>query len=147
MVRGLPKFGSSTIDMNPFKRKSSYGGGGTKFGGKSFVKRAPGGRSGGFGDHDFSKPQLFQSTCAECGEQCEVPFRPNGSKPVLCHRCFKKDGSGFGKPGFSDKRTFVRGPVAGGGQDIARLEKRFDALEVKLDRILREVEAMKEQKA
>src|SRR6185369_15703723 len=44
-----------------------------------------------FGKPKFGndRPQLYQATCANCGKACEVPFKPNGSKPVLCRDCFK----------------------------------------------------------
>jgi CxxC-x17-CxxC domain-containing protein len=50
-----------------------------------------GGNRGGFGGGrgGFGRPQMHSATCAECGEDCEVPFKPDGSKPVLCSRCFK----------------------------------------------------------
>lgn len=32
--------------------------------------------------------QLFDATCTTCGKSCEVPFRPDGTKPVLCRDCF-----------------------------------------------------------
>jgi CxxC-x17-CxxC domain-containing protein len=32
--------------------------------------------------------ELFQTTCTTCGKSCEVPFRPDGTKPVLCKECF-----------------------------------------------------------
>lgn len=136
--------------MKPFKRKASFGGGGKKFGGNSFARRGPAGRGGGFGGDDFAKPRLFQATCAECGERCEVPFRPNGSKPVLCGRCFKKDGGGrdergggFGRPEHGQKRAFVR--TAAGAPDTGRLEQRIGVLEAKIDRVLRTLEEMKDE--
>jgi CxxC-x17-CxxC domain-containing protein len=57
------------------------------------------------GDRDFGQKPSFRATCAKCGASCEVPFRPNGSKPVYCRDCFKKDGSSeqrFNK--FDDRR-------------------------------------------
>ena len=49
---------------------------------------------GGQGARGFGGPkEMFQATCAECGNSCEVPFRPNGRKPVFCNDCFKKDES------------------------------------------------------
>lgn len=126
--------------MKPFKREGRFGGG-KKFGG-GFGKRE--GAGGGFGGHDFGKPRLFKTTCAECGAPCEVPFRPNGSKPVLCNSCFKKGGAGSGRQDYGEKPRFSRGP-ASGGQDAARIETRLAALETKIDRILREIEAMKEE--
>lgn len=45
-------------------------------------------------DRRFStKPVMHKATCDECGDFCEVPFKPSGSKPVYCHNCFKKNGS------------------------------------------------------
>ena len=29
-------------------------------------------------------------TCAECGVETTVPFKPTNGKPVLCHVCFKR---------------------------------------------------------
>lgn len=33
---------------------------------------------------------LTTITCAECGKQDTVPFKPKGDRPVLCADCFKK---------------------------------------------------------
>lgn len=36
--------------------------------------------------------------CASCKNECEVPFRPNSSKPVYCRDCFsKQDNMGQGR--------------------------------------------------
>lgn len=43
--------------------------------------RHDGGRSGG------AKP-MFSATCATCGKPCEVPFRPDGSRPIYCREHF-----------------------------------------------------------
>lgn len=47
--------------------------------------RAP--RSGGFGGGGVQR-EMFPVTCAECGKQTQVPFRPRGDKPVYCSDCF-----------------------------------------------------------
>lgn len=36
-----------------------------------------------------SRP-MFQATCAECGKECEVPFRPSGDRPVYCKECWAR---------------------------------------------------------
>lgn len=41
-----------------------------------------------FGD---DRAEMHQATCASCDKDCEVPFKPNGRKPVLCHNCFRKN--------------------------------------------------------
>jgi CxxC-x17-CxxC domain-containing protein len=70
-----------------FNDRNSGGGsrGGKKYGGGSF-----GGSRGGFG-RDGGKPAMHSATCSECGNRCEVPFKPNGKKPIFCSNCFKKD--------------------------------------------------------
>jgi len=47
--------------------------------------RAYGRREFGTGGQDR---QMFGATCDQCGERCEVPFRPTSGKPVLCSHCF-----------------------------------------------------------
>jgi len=41
---------------------------------------------------------MFDATCADCGDNCKVPFQPNGDKPVFCSNCFgdKKNAGGSG---------------------------------------------------
>lgn len=84
-----------------------FGGGGKSFGGG---RGGFGGGRGGFGGGrgGFNKggfgggrrqsfpSSMHQAICAECGNDCEVPFKPNGKKPVLCSNCFKKDGGDQG---------------------------------------------------
>ncbi len=83
--------------------------GGKTFGGK---KSFGNDRGGGFKKFDRGdRPAMFKATCAECGRDCEVPFKPNGSKPVLCSNCFGKPegGSRFDSrsaPRFGDKPMF-----------------------------------------
>ena len=33
--------------------------------------------------------QMFDAVCEECGQPCQVPFQPNGNKPVYCNNCFQ----------------------------------------------------------
>lgn len=38
---------------------------------------------------DRSRERTFtQAVCAECGKNCEVPFKPTGDRPVYCRDCF-----------------------------------------------------------
>jgi len=32
--------------------------------------------------------QLYGVKCASCGKQTEVPFKPNGGRPVYCRDCY-----------------------------------------------------------
>lgn len=55
----------------------------------------------------FNKKEMFKATCSECGNKCEVPFKPTEGKPVLCSTCFEKQKSkDQGRP---DRRDFGRG--------------------------------------
>jgi len=54
----------------------------------------------------YDKKEMFQATCSECGQSCEVPFRPTGDKPVLCSTCFGKQKDKF--QGRSGGRNFGR---------------------------------------
>jgi len=65
--------------MGKFNRGGDRGGfgGGKKFGGRdrSYDRDAP--------------REMHKAVCAECGDDCEVPFKPSGDRPVLCSNCFK----------------------------------------------------------
>ncbi len=61
----------------------------------------------GFGRKPFGKKEMHKAQCATCGNECEVPFRPNGSKPVYCNDCFKRDDSPRGpRQDFSPRQSF-----------------------------------------
>ncbi len=51
------------------------------------------GRSGGFRRdfrRDFGPREMHKATCSECGNECEVPFKPIEGKPVYCKECYAK---------------------------------------------------------
>ncbi len=66
------------------KRKAQGGGGG---GGRSGGAGA--GRSFGGGGGDRPRRESFPATCAECGAQTTVPFKPVQDRPVYCQDCFR----------------------------------------------------------
>lgn len=133
------------------KEKRSEYGGPKKFGnGGGFEKRSGGfdrGGRGGFG----GRTEMFDATCSQCGKECQVPFRPNGRKPVLCSICFGKSGGAssdrggersFSRPSF-DRPSFG-GRGGRGSRDFEpsrpapqeNLKEQFDKLSNKLDRII-----------
>ncbi|MBN2087095.1 hypothetical protein JW758_01985 [Candidatus Peregrinibacteria bacterium] len=75
--------------MRDFNKGRGGGNFGNRGGGRGFG--GGGGRS--FGG-DRGRPEMHRAVCDECGDQCEVPFKPSGDKPVLCNNCFKKDNKG-----------------------------------------------------
>jgi len=32
--------------------------------------------------------EMFTVTCAKCGKEAQVPFKPTSDKPVYCNECF-----------------------------------------------------------
>lgn len=34
--------------------------------------------------------EMHKVTCAECGKETEVPFKPDGTRPVYCKECYQK---------------------------------------------------------
>lgn len=121
-------------------------GGPKKFGGPKPWDR--GGHGGGRGG-DREEREMFKATCSECGDMCQVPFRPRDGRPVFCNNCFKKDGDMGGsfdrrpsfdaKPsrdfGFRDDRAPER-PRGDQNQDA------FKAINAKLDAIIKMLAAL-----
>ncbi|EKE28486.1 MAG: hypothetical protein ACD_3C00054G0026 [uncultured bacterium (gcode 4)] len=70
--------------------------------------------------------RMYSATCDQCGNDCELPFKPSSDKPVFCSDCFVKEE----KP----KR---------GGADY---KADFDALNSKLDLIMKALNISEEKK-
>ena len=34
--------------------------------------------------------EMHKVTCADCGNEAEVPFKPKEDRPVYCRECFQK---------------------------------------------------------
>ncbi len=49
-------------------RKAQNGGGGSRMGG--------------------GQREMHTVTCAQCGKETQVPFKPSGDRPVYCQDCF-----------------------------------------------------------
>jgi CxxC-x17-CxxC domain-containing protein len=110
-------------------------------------------RKGGYGDRGDRRSgptELHDAQCAGCGDRCQVPFRPNGKKPVFCTNCFKKDESGprqqrFDRPSFGNDRR-VEGAfgaprphamtAAAPAPNLAAIEARLAAIEEKIDALI-----------
>lgn len=106
-----------------------------------FNRGGQGGRGfdrGGRG-RDFEK-RMFSATCAECGDRCEVPFRPTGEKPVLCNNCFR----GGDDRGARREKRFDRPRREERPSRDNRLDEQFEQLNVKLDLIMKEIEKLKQ---
>jgi CxxC-x17-CxxC domain-containing protein len=90
---------------------------------------------------------MFEASCNKCGNKCEVPFLPNGKKPVYCRDCFvREDGqdsrNNFIKKEWAPKPSFDRapaghGPAAHGGPDMKDVVRELAAVNAKLDTLIR----------
>lgn len=106
--------------------------------------------SGGRGHRDGPR-EMHKAVCDGCNKDCEVPFRPTGSKPIYCRDCFNKKGGGDSRrshdrgsqrPRYDDRgprrpRYDDRGPQRPRqGGDIGALSKQFEELNRKLDKLI-----------
>ena len=39
--------------------------------------------------NNFGPREMHKATCAECGKECEVPFKPAEGRPVYCRDCYQ----------------------------------------------------------
>lgn len=115
-------------------RREGKGFGGDRFGG---------GRK--FGGHSDIPRQMFSATCSQCGQSCEVPFRPTGDRPVFCSNCFKSQGGPsprFAPKSFggSNRGGSIGSSGHGGNASVSTggsvSKAQFDSLNAKLDKIL-----------
>jgi len=43
------------------------------------------------GPRNFGAPrEMHKATCADCGKETEVPFKPTEGRPVYCRDCYQK---------------------------------------------------------
>lgn len=119
------------------------GSGGGFGGGRSF---GGGGGRGGFGGRDGGRPPMHDAVCGKCGQDCQVPFRPTGERPVFCSNCFDRSDRPErpSRGGFEENRSprpsFDRAPEAPRAH-AGEYKAQFEMLNTKLDKILRAVTA------
>lgn len=134
----------------------SYGarGGKPSFGGSRSSVPSSGKKNWGDRSKSSDAPfTLYKATCSECHKACEVPFRPTGAKPVYCKECFNVAGGSFNKDRGGDrggdrfpKKDFsprpAYAPRAESGSNNDAVLKQLEAINTKLDQIMREVAAL-----
>jgi CxxC-x17-CxxC domain-containing protein len=145
-----------------FQKRGQSGGGWKGGGAKSFGDKKPwdkggsrgpssfgggrGGDRGGFGgNRGFDKPEMHRATCAACNQACQVPFKPNGSRPIYCSNCFGRDEDrGPSKPSFRDdkpsyKPSFERpaNTFSADTKSVEKMKEQFNILNSKLDILIK----------
>lgn len=116
------------------------GGGGPRrdFGGRDSGRSGFGDRGGGFdrgGNRGGGMREMFKAVCSNCGKDCQVPFRPTGSKPVYCSDCFEKQGGGNRENTFQD-RAPRRDNFERRNESQPQNNAQIEAISRKLDKIL-----------
>jgi CxxC-x17-CxxC domain-containing protein len=124
----------------------------TRSANSNFTKSYGEKRSGGFNPKDRAprEQKSFSATCSTCGKACDVPFKPDGVKPVLCRECFAtKNSSNDTAHGNRDRfshnkeRSHTTAPVATthtqtgvSAEAFALVQTQLTMLEDKVNQIL-----------
>lgn len=130
--------------MSEFKKKFSRDSkpGGFSRGGSS--RPSFGGDRGGARRPDsrgFDAPkELYKTSCAKCQNACEVPFRPNGMKPVYCKDCFVRDDERSPRDSFQKKSFGNDRPAY--GSDRAPSRAAAPEPDFRIGAILKELQAV-----
>ena len=119
--------------MGNFNRDRG-GRGGDRRGGGGFDRRDKGRGFSRGGD----RPAMHKAVCDACKQNCEVPFKPTGNKPIFCSDCFSKQGGGDRRGGDRDRKPRFedRGPSQS-NQDSKDILKGIKTLNYKLDELIR----------
>jgi len=97
--RNAGGYGGQGMDEDDIGNRASANGSGGGGGGGAY-----GGGGGGrgprevrdFGGGGRGPREMFDATCAQCGVQTRVPFRPVAGRPVYCRDCYSsKRGVGY----------------------------------------------------
>lgn len=126
-----------------------------------FKKPFQKGGSSRFGARDMGPKKMYKADCANCGTVTEVPFRPNGMKPVYCRDCFNRDQDGergqrderprfpkkdFGTRTYSPRddrpQRFERPERPAQDPRIEALQRQLQNVEAKLDSLVSLVEEL-----
>ena len=75
------------------KHKPQERTGGSRFGGRSSDRGSSYGRGssdrGSRFNRDDRPREMFTATCGDCGNECQIPFKPKDDRPVYCRECFQ----------------------------------------------------------
>jgi CxxC-x17-CxxC domain-containing protein len=97
--------------------------------------------------------EMHKTNCSKCNNPCEVPFRPNGKKPVFCKDCFVRDeeraapsfqksrfSSDRGERSFGGDRSYNAPQASSEDPRISAIQKELKGVQAKLDTILEYLE-------
>jgi CxxC-x17-CxxC domain-containing protein len=111
--------------------------GGDRRGGQRSDRRGSG-RSN-YGSRDSRQSEMHDAVCAECGNNCRIPFFPRSGKPVYCSDCFEKRGN---DNNFNDRRSNDNyndrrsNSPRGNDRPQVNYKEEFKAINAKLDQLV-----------
>ncbi len=92
---------------------------------------------------------IYKTICDTCRKPCEVPFKPNGKKPVFCDTCFgktresstssfskRKDKTVFETPENVIIPTYTKHESSSTDLRIAELKRELTSANAKLDKLI-----------
>lgn len=85
--------------------------------------------------------QKFDAICSNCRKSCQVPFRPDGKKPIYCRDCFNAPRDAH----VPAKRNVPMGAPSGEGKSIGDLTRQIAAMNAKIDTMLKILEEVSEE--
>jgi CxxC-x17-CxxC domain-containing protein len=116
---------------------------------------------GSYGGRGSFEREMHKVTCADCGKETEVPFKPDGSKPVYCRECYTKrkgtsgGGERYNRGSYGGGERYNRGSYGGGerynrgsyggGERSARPERTNPMIMDLIEEIRADVKAIKEK--
>lgn len=128
--------------------------------GGSFSRPSFGGPRKSFDRDSRGASETFKTSCSKCHAACEVPFRPNGKKPVFCKNCFVRDeaprdsrgggnsyGNSYEKRSYSDRperseRAYAPAPQAPVEDPrIGAMQRELTVVHAKLDTLIQSLES------
>lgn len=131
--------------MGDYGNQGRGGRGGNRFGGNRGGNNRFGGGRGRNSDGGGQR-EMFVTVCDDCGNECEVPFRPSGDKPVYCSNCFEARGNEHSDDSFSrrpaqrfNNRREERSSAP--RQDNSQLLEAINLLNLKLDKVMKVIES------
>jgi len=129
--------------MAEFKKNTRFSGSAPRRPFTGGSNRSFGSRPSGNGFGTSGNKEMFEAECNSCHKKCQVPFRPNGKKPVYCSDCFRQEGGDRAEQPRFEKREYNNGPsrdFKGPSRDSAPMQPRID--DRRLDDLKRQLDTI-----
>ncbi|MFC1595276.1 CxxC-x17-CxxC domain-containing protein [Patescibacteria group bacterium] len=94
-----------------------------------------------FGRNDRGKSRseerrMYQAVCSQCGNKCEIPFLPTGSKAVYCKNCFEGGASTADRRHNESRHDHKKPRRFADSKNTESYKEQFEMLNAKLDKLV-----------